>query len=149
MKRAFTRLVLLLLAGLLIIQFIPQGRTNPPVTREVHWDAPATRALAERACLDCHSNVTKWPWYSHIAPTSFFVVGHVNDGRRRLNFSEWDQPQRATMDDVDDVVGSGEMPLWNYLIAHPEARLTPTETVHLLDGLRATFEKDPPTRRQR
>lgn len=149
MRRVFTRVGLAALAALLAIQLIPKARTNPPVTREVRWDAPATRALAARACFDCHSNATAWPWYSHVAPASFLVINHVDDGRRRLNFSEWDQPQRATFGDVEENVASGEMPIWNYVMMHPEARLTPAETTQLLGGLRATFQQDPPIARRR
>jgi hypothetical protein len=90
-----------------------------------------------------------WPWYSHIAPASFLVVNHVNDGRRRLNFSEWDKPQRATFKDVEDNVTHGEMPIWNYVLVHRQAKLTPAEVKQLLDGLGATFRQDPPIARQR
>jgi hypothetical protein len=149
MKRVLSRAAMVLLAVLLAIQFIPQPRTNPTVTREVRWDAPATRAIARRACMDCHSDATVWPWYSHVAPMSFLVINHVNDGRRHLNFSEWDKPQHATFDDVEGNVSSGDMPIWNYVIVHPEARLTPAEKTQLLDGLRATFLHDPPVARKR
>lgn len=138
-----------LLAVLVVIQFIPKPRTNPPVTREVRWDAPATRELARRACFDCHTNETTWRWYSHIAPASLLVINHVNDGRRRLNFSEWDKPQRATFKDVDENISDGEMPIWNYVLVHRQAKLTPAEKTQLIEGLRATFLQDPPIPRKR
>ena len=140
---------MVLVAVLLAIQAIPMPRTNPVATREVRWDAPATRALAVRGCFDCHSNATTWPWYSHVAPVSFFVINHVNSGRRRLNFSQWDQPQRATFSDVEKAVSGGDMPIWNYVILHQDAKLTPPETTQLLNGLRATFLQDPPIPRRR
>lgn len=149
MMRALKWTGLVLLAAFVGIQFIPDPRTNPPVTREVRWDAPATRELVRRACFDCHTNETTWPWYSHIAPASMLVIGHVNDGRRRMNSSERDKPQRATFKDVEENVSSGEMPIWNYVIAHPQAKLTPAEKTQLIDGLRATFLQDPPIRRTR
>ena len=90
--------------------------------------------------------MTEWPWYSHIALASFLVANHVNDGRRRLNFSEWDKPQRATFKDVEDNMTRGEMPIWNYVLVHRQAKLTPAETKELLDGLRATFLQDPDCR---
>jgi glutaredoxin len=77
---------------LILIQFIPVAHTNPPVTREIQWDSLQTRALAQRACFDCHSNETVWPWYAYVAPVSWRIANHVYDGRRRLNFSEWDRP---------------------------------------------------------
>jgi hypothetical protein len=74
-----------------LIQLVPYGRdhTNPPVVAEPAWDSPQTRALAVRACFDCHSNETVWPWYSNVAPASWLVQRDVDDGRRRLNWSEW------------------------------------------------------------
>ena len=138
-----------LAAILVAMQFVPMPRTNPPATREVRWDTPATRALARRACFDCHSNATVWPWYSHIAPASFLVINHVDEGRRRLDFSEWDRPQPATFKDVEDNVTRGDMPIWNYVLLHSQAKLAPAETRQLLDGLRATFLQDPPVARRR
>src|SRR5690349_11025724 len=67
---------LLAITGLfLLIQAVPYGRahTNPPVVSEPHWDSPRTRELAKRACFDCHSNETRWPWYSHVAPMSWVL----------------------------------------------------------------------------
>lgn len=149
MKRVYSRSAVALVIVLLAIQAIPMPRTNPAVTREVRWNTPATRALAERSCMDCHGNATVWPWYSRVAPVSFFVINHVNGGRRHLNFSEWDKPQRATLDDVEKNVTSGDMPIWNYVLMHREAKLAPDETRQLLDGLRATFLQDPPIPRPR
>ena len=142
--RFVRRAIIVLAAALVISQFVPLSRTNPPVTREVKWDSPQTRALAQRACFDCHSNVTTWPWYSRVTPTSFLVVSDVGDGRRRMNFSEWDKPQRATIMDVQHDIESGDMPVWQYLPMHPEARLSAAEKQQLLDGLRKTFAADPP-----
>jgi hypothetical protein len=130
-------------AILILIQLIPARVTNPPVTREIKWDTPATRALVQRACFDCHTNLTVWPWYSHVAPMSFLVVGHVTDGRARLNFTEWDRPN-ANFTSVNRNVTMGEMPIWNYVLIHPAAKLSPEETRQLLAGLQATFQQDPP-----
>lgn len=138
--------------GLVIIfigfQLIPLSRTNPPVTREVKWNSPETQALAQRACFDCHSNQTTWPWDSYIAPSSFLIINHVNEGRRRLNFSEWDKPN-SDFEEVSRTIRNGEMPMWDYVLMHPEAKLTPAETQQLLDGLQATFQQDPPIPRPR
>jgi hypothetical protein len=144
MKRILKRIALAVLVILVVIQFIPMSRTNPAVTREVRWDSPGTRALAQRACFDCHSNTTTWPWYVRIAPASFLMVNHVNDGRGRLNFSEWDKPQRAAFKEVNDEVTSGGMPVWNYVLLHPDAKLSAAEKIALVNGLRATFLQDPP-----
>ncbi len=93
MKRVLFGSLLVLLAGFLLIQLVPYGRnhTNPPVLQEPNWDSPQTRALAQRACFDCHSNETEWPWYSHVAPVSWLVQRDVEEGREKVNFSTWGQ----------------------------------------------------------
>lgn len=111
-------------------QFVPVDRTNPPVTGEVSTP-PAVGALLRRACYDCHSNETRWPWYSHVAPVSWFVAGHVHDGRDDLNFSEWPvfdlEGQDLAMEDIQKQMRKHGMPLKSYLLIHPEARLTDAE----------------------
>lgn len=133
----------IILAG---IQFFPIDRTNPPVSREVRWDSPETRLLAQRACFDCHSNETIWPWYSRIAPVSLILYNHITEGRSHLNFSAWDQPNHD-FEEVEEVLSEGKMPSWDYLLMHPEARLTEEENNLLLSGLRATYQQDPPVER--
>lgn len=125
---------------LLLIQFIPYGRdhTNPPVIAEPAWDSPQTRALFFRACADCHSNETKWPWYSNIAPASWLITRDVMQGRKEFNVSEWGRPDNEG-DDAAKLVQNGEMPPWFYLPLHPEANLSPVERQQLINGLLATF----------
>jgi mono/diheme cytochrome c family protein len=125
-------------AAFLILQLLPYGHTNPPGHVEPRWDAPATRALAVRACFDCHSNETVWPWYSHVAPVSWLAQRDVDEGRRTLNFSEWDRPQKEARESAK-TVRKGEMPPWFYVLLHPDARLTPAETQTLIAGLEATL----------
>ena len=130
--------VALSLAGLfLVAQVVPYGRahTNPPVTAEPTWDTPATRALARTACFDCHSNETQWPWYSHLAPTSWLVQYDVDEGRSALNFSEGS----GEADEASEAVREGEMPPRIYLVTHPEARLSAADRERLARGLDATF----------
>ncbi|MBZ0136084.1 MAG: heme-binding domain-containing protein [Planctomycetes bacterium] len=139
-KRRFVKPLLLGLITLAaVIQLVPYGRdhTNPSVTGEPQWDSAATRDLAKRACFDCHSNETVWPWYSHVAPISWLVQRDVDEGREKLNFSEWDRPQKEA-DEAAEAVREGEMPMWIYLPTHPEARLTDAETQALISGLEAT-----------
>jgi mono/diheme cytochrome c family protein len=139
-----SRLILAAIAGLIIlfglIQLIPYGRnhTNPPVVAEPKWDSPRTKELAQRACFDCHSNETVWPWYSNVAPISWLVQRDVDEGRRRLNFSEWGSQQRAA-NEVAGIVLEGEMPPFQYLPTHPEARLSQSERQELAQGLQATL----------
>jgi hypothetical protein len=89
---------------------------------------PAVAAILERSCNDCHSNKTRWPWYSHVAPVSWFVIDHVNEGRENVNFSEWG---RYSQHDVDGLlrqmcreVRSGVMPLSSYTPMHPGSKLS-------------------------
>jgi len=134
--------VLLIIIGLfLLIQIIPYGRdhTNPPVVSEVKWDSPKTKVLFNKACADCHSNETKWPWYSNIAPLSWSIYNHVIEGREHFNVSMWGVQKKNKGDEAAEEVEEGEMPLASYLIAHPEARLTKEEKLTLIKGLKNTF----------
>ena len=140
MRRILLGAAAILVLGLLAIQLVPYGRdhTNPPVTGEPPWDSAATRATAVVACFDCHSNETIWPWYSNIAPLSWRLQQHVDEGRAALNFSEWGTGEQES-DDIVEVVSEGEMPPWDYLILHPDARLSGTELQAFVDGLTRTF----------
>ena len=140
MLRKLRKIAMWLLVVLIVIQLVPYGRNhnNPPVTKEPAWDSPNTRDLFHRACFDCHSNETTWPWYSHVAPVSWLVQNDVDGGRRHLDFSEWNLPQRHATD-VAAQVKQGDMPLWYYLPMHPSARLTAAEKQALIDGAGKTL----------
>lgn len=128
MKKGFFLLILLL--GL--IQLIGVERTNPPVDPEAELKAPeAIAALLKKSCYDCHSNETVWPDYSAAAPVSFFVVSHVEDGRKALNFSEWKNiPESIKVPRLKRSIltlHNGMMPLSSYIWLHEEAELTQDE----------------------
>lgn len=137
------RLAAVAVGGLLLIQLVPYGRnhTNPAVLAEPAWDSPATRAVAARACFDCHSNETSWPWYSNVAPFSWVLQRHVDEGREKLNFSMWGRQVNET-DEIVEQVREGEMPPWDYGLLHPDARLSGAERDAFLAGLAATFGGD-------
>ncbi len=134
------RVVLTTIAGVLLpllaIQLLPYGRqhANPAVTAEPTWPDSATRELAVRACYDCHSNETIWPWYSSVAPISWLLQNHVEEGRALLNFSEWDRPQRG-MREAAEAVAEGEMPPGYYRLLHKAARLSAAEAAALAQAL--------------
>jgi hypothetical protein len=130
----------ILVAVFLLVQAVPYGRAheNPGVVREPPWDSPRTRELAVRACFDCHSNDTVWPWYSNVAPASWFVQDHVEQGRVQLNLSEFGIG-RQEMSRTDEVVRNGEMPPGYYTPLHPASQLSATESDELIRGLQATF----------
>lgn len=118
------------------IQFIPVDRSNPPVEADVQAP-PVVKEILHRACFDCHSHETAWPWYSRVAPVSWFVAHHVNEGRSDLNFSRWPaydlDAQDHILREVHEVIKAGEMPLDSYVMGHPEARLSPQDRAQLLD----------------
>jgi hypothetical protein len=134
----------------LLIQVVPYGRnhTNPPLVNEPKWDSPRTRELAQRACFDCHSNQTRWPWYTHIAPFSWLAQSDVDRGRQALNFSEWGQQlagsrreREADPNHIARSIQEGEMPPLVYLPIHPEANLTQAEKDEFFQGLNASLSK--------
>jgi hypothetical protein len=128
-----------------LMQLARPEQTNPPVTTTLQWDSVQTQALAKRACMDCHSHETVWPWYSQVAPVSWLVVRDVNEGRDKLNFSALGNLSangaNKLADEIGEVVDRGEMPLAIYLPTHPEARLSDAEKQQLVTGLRATLAK--------
>jgi hypothetical protein len=121
---------------------------NPPSGREPRWDSPATRALAVRACFDCHSHQTRWPWYASVPLLGLWIEDHVVEGREHLNFSTWDVPGKEAHE-AAEVVEEGEMPLSAYLPLHGEAALTDDEKKALVAGLEATLRADPPAAAKR
>lgn len=135
-KKILKYSLLIIVLLLIIIQFIPVDRTNPPVVREPNWDSPETRAYAVRACFDCHSNETKWPAYSYIAPISWLVADDVMEGRKDFNMSDW-KPGKG--DEAAKEVRKGDMPMWQYTLMHSEAKLTDAEKKEFIAGLIATF----------
>ncbi len=139
MKKIITLVITALIGLALLIQLVPYGRdhNNPPVVAEPQWANTETRLLAQRACFDCHSNETVWPWYSNIAPVSWLLQRDVEEGREALNFSEWNREYEEA-DEMGEVVAEGEMPPAVFLITHPEARLTADEKQTLSQGLDGT-----------
>jgi hypothetical protein len=138
-KRRSWIVVGFVVVAFVIIQLVPYGRdhTNPQVVAEPTWNAPQTRALTVRACYDCHSNQTVWPWYTNVAPVSWLVRRDVDDGRRKLNFSIWDPPPRPPRA-LARTIQRGEMPPSYYSILHPESQLSQSEIRDLIQGLEAT-----------
>lgn len=129
-----------------LIQLIPYGRvshTNPPVTQAAAWPPGPAKQLADQSCMDCHSNLTEWRWYSNIAPASWLIQNDVDGGRSALNFSEWDRTQPSASEAAGKVL-SGEMPPLQYTLAHPSTKLSDTEKQQLADGLTKLYATDPP-----
>jgi hypothetical protein len=136
LKRWLLTFGIVLVGALLVIQLVPYGRNhaNPPIRQEPQWNSPDTRELTARACFDCHSNQTAWPWYSNIAPASWLIQRDVDKGRRKLNFSEWDRPQEEAAESAKSVQRD-KMPPWYY----PWAQLSAAEQQALITGLEQTL----------
>jgi hypothetical protein len=132
------------------LQFFNPALINPAV--EPGHDLMATNAppaeiaaLLHNACYDCHSSETKWPWYSHVAPVSWFLMSHINEGREALNFSDWPHDDYAAASQalkrIGKQVGAGRMPVRSYTWMHPAARLTPAQRKQLTDWAAKTAER--------
>lgn len=145
MKRARKTLkwILIVCLGLLVLaQFVGPARTNPAADRSLALESivqvdPKVHWILERSCADCHSNYTRWPWYAHVAPVSWFVIGHVNDGRKDLNFSEWGRydklGQQGRLKQMCKLATIGAMPLSSYTPLHPGSKLTAEDVKALCD----------------
>ncbi len=147
MKKWLRRIVLALVVFLVVAQFIPVPRTNPTVDPSKTLAAttpvpPEVAAIFERSCQDCHSNLTKWPWYSHVAPISWGVWHDVTGGRSHMNLSEWGTYSARRKDtrlgDIVEQITSGEMPDSKYLLLHRDAKLTQQDKKTLIDWAEAT-----------
>ena len=133
----------------LLMQLVPIRVSNPPVTSEPNWDSPQTRALAVKACFDCHSNESKPYAWEKIAPLSWWISGHVSDGRAALNFSEWNTGGKGETGDIIETVKNGSMPpsYYTWLGLHSGAKLTAAEQQQLADGLKLTLAQSGGTSR--
>ncbi|MBU1641354.1 MAG: heme-binding domain-containing protein [Proteobacteria bacterium] len=131
----------IVILSLVAIQFIPYGKDhkNPPVVSEPEWNSPATRAMFYRVCANCHSNETKWPWYSRVAPVSWMIQHDVDEGREHMNLSLWGVQTKNHADEAAGEIREGEMPPMTYVLGHPEAKMTEQEKKDFIAGLVATF----------
>lgn len=144
--RRALKIAALAAVGLFVLaQLVPYGRdhSNPAGTQAAVWPAGKGEQLAEQSCYDCHSNLTKWRWYSNVAPISWLVQHDVEDGRGALNFSEWDRGQ-PPLGEVAEQVSGGEMPPTQYTLIHPSANLSSAEKAQLVTALTGLYAKDPP-----
>lgn len=120
----------------IVIQFIQPDRTNPAIEPSATYEAlakpsPQVASMLKRACADCHSNSTNWPWYSKVAPASWLVASDVQRGRVHLNFSEWNrlgqEMAQKRLAKACSEMKRGEMPLWQYTLVHRDSKITPAD----------------------
>lgn len=119
----------------LSIQFIRPEATNPPVEWKANFPPPIAVILA-RSCHDCHSHTTDWPWYSQVAPVSWFVRDHVIKARKKWNYSKW-EPDPHELSSICREVSNGAMPLPSYLWLHPSAKLSTADIKTICDWTEA------------
>ncbi|MDQ3817446.1 MAG: heme-binding domain-containing protein [Acidobacteriota bacterium] len=145
-KRTFQRALkwtaVSLFGAVAVLQFIRPARTNPPVDQARTIQAlahvtPEVAGILDRSCNDCHTNQTRWPWYSQIAPVSWKVAGDVNEGRDHMNLSDWAQYSRSEQESllrhICREVKDGTMPLRSYLWMHADAKLSTEDVKTLCD----------------
>jgi hypothetical protein len=130
MRKGLVLSGLVVVVGVIAIQFVPIDTANPPVEQDIPA-SPELKAVLQRACYNCHSNETEWPWYSRFAPISWLLAWDVHEGRAELNYSTWNrydsQQQVKKLEESWKDITEGEMPPWYYLPIHREAHLSPDD----------------------
>lgn len=154
------KVLLFLLAALVVIQFFRPAKNTASGPEayakdisKVHAVPADVQLILQKACNDCHSNNTNYPWYSNIQPVAWWLKDHIDEGKRELNFSEFAgyslRRQYHKLEEVEEQVKEGEMPLSSYTIIHKDAKLTDTEKQALYnwvnairDSMRAVYPID-------
>lgn len=141
MKKYIKYVIFSLLIFLIIAQFFPIDKTNPSVDQSLDFitiEQP-TNAMAKMikvTCYDCHSHEVKYPWYTSMAPVSWWIKSHIDNGVKKLNFSTWgsypDNRRKHKLDECVEFVEETRMPILSYIIAHPEARMSEEERAEMV-----------------
>lgn len=153
-RRVLKLYFMILILGFFALQFRRFPRTNPPDHPSKAWAGtvqftPEVAAILDRSCNDCHSNRTRWPWYSNVAPVSWSVIDHVNSGRRHLNFSELRvrdgqdtiRALRRKLSEIDKEIVRGKMPMWSYCLIHRNAYLSSEDVGTIRDWVTEERER--------
>ena len=138
-------IILPLVVVLLLAQLIRIDKSNPPVRSDLA--SGSAKPVLQRACYNCHSNETIWPWYSSIAPASWLVGRDVREARSHLNFSEWGAYDSGTrshkLRGIAEEVQGGDMPPWYYSLVHRDSRLSASERSQILAWVAETIPPEP------
>lgn len=140
MRRIFQTLIVLFIVALVVIQFFqPEKNSDEISTNHLLKSEQLPEeisSLLSNACLDCHSNKTNYLWYHQIAPVSWFINGHITEGKSELNLSDWgtwDPIDKITaLDDMATEVKNGKMPIKSYVLMHRKAKLSEEQKASLV-----------------
>ena len=140
------RILMLALVALIVIQFIPVEKNEGGYAsldnflRETR-PSEEVAGILKSSCYDCHSNQTQYPWYSNLAPASFFLADHIEEGKEHLNFANWEsysaKRKDHKLDELIEEVEQGEMPLESYTLIHADAELSAEQTEALINWAKA------------
>lgn len=152
MKKAFKIAIVILFTAFVAIQFYRPAKTNPPIveadTLQATTQVPEeVDKIFSRSCNDCHTNNSNYPWYSEVAPMSWGVINHINEGRRELNLSTWanydTKRKKHKLEEICEMVTSGEMPHNQYLWIHWDAKLSEEDKKIMCEWAEAEKAKQP------
>ncbi|MBI2280506.1 MAG: heme-binding domain-containing protein [Bacteroidetes bacterium] len=138
------------IALLVIIQFIRIDKTNPAIVKENDFISITNppehiQQMLKASCYDCHSNESTYPWYTNVAPISWWVKQHINEAREELNFSEWGtfnvKRQKHKLEEGAEMIEEGEMPMSSYTLIHDNAKLSDTQKAELIAWFKTEKEK--------
>jgi hypothetical protein len=144
------KISLAVLTIFVVMQFFRINKNNPAVVNENDFlaltSAPEdVQNIIKTSCYDCHSNTSTYPWYTNVAPVSWWIKHHINEGREHLNFSEWGSYTAKKADhkleECVEMVEEGEMPMSSYTLIHAESKLSEDQKLSLINwfnGLRKT-----------
>jgi len=144
------KILVVLLVAFIMIQFFPIDKTNKPVNPgmdflKIKKTSPEISKLISNSCYDCHSDETKYPWYSSISPVSWWLINHVDEGRKHLNFSIFAtyEPKRQIhkMEECVEMLEKHEMPLESYYLGHQDAKITDAERQELIQYFKREIEE--------
>lgn len=144
------KVLVVILVAFIMIQFFPIDKTNPPLNPgmdflKIKKTPPEIAKIINTSCYDCHSHETRYPWYSSIAPSSWFLKNHIDEGRKHLNFSIFStyEPKRQAhkLQECIEMIEKDEMPLESYIVGHSDAKLTPEQKQALINYFKKVKEE--------
>lgn len=140
MKKKIAGIIILVLILIQVIQ--PKKNQSKDYTNDISTEIKIPKEVQEiikTSCADCHSNNTAYPWYNNIAPVSWFLAYHVNDGKEHLNFSEWTlynkNQKNHIIKEMKEEIKKGGMPLFSYTLIHKNTSLTDQQSTAFLNWL--------------